>query len=320
MRRWSLFASAVAAASLATGAIGLATPALADVCPIPASATPAAYGAPPPLRAEVQPPIPGPGYIWTPGYWGWNDVADDYYWIPGVWVLPPAVGLLWTPPWWGYVGGVYVFNAGYWGPFIGFYGGIDYGFGYFGVGYVGGYWNGPTFYYNTVVNNFGGRRINTAFTRPVSAPRFASRASFNGPGGVNARASRAQLAAMRGPRSAATAQQAAHYRTAANDPRLRAHAGAAAHAATAPRQLAKAPMRQHTPRFTRAHAGYGHFHDYARAGGPSHASHGGPYGRFFEAHRGGFGGGSSQRGGGGAAPFSMAHGGGGGPQHRHEQR
>jgi len=87
--------------------------------------------APPPLVVYDQPPIPGPGYIWTPGYWAWG--PDGYYWVPGTWVYPPVVGVLWTPPWWGWVGGAYVFHVGYWGPHIGFYGGINYGFGYFGV-------------------------------------------------------------------------------------------------------------------------------------------------------------------------------------------
>src|SRR6516225_11365812 len=44
--------------------------------------------APPPLPVYDQPPIPAPGYIWTPGYWAWDD-ATGYYWVPGTWVLPP---------------------------------------------------------------------------------------------------------------------------------------------------------------------------------------------------------------------------------------
>lgn len=28
--------------------------------------------APPPLPVYAQPPIPGPGYLWTPGYWGYG--------------------------------------------------------------------------------------------------------------------------------------------------------------------------------------------------------------------------------------------------------
>ena len=42
---------------------------------------------------------------------------------------------------------------GYWAPEVGFYGGIDYGFGYTGYGYEGGYWNDRAFFYNTAVNN-----------------------------------------------------------------------------------------------------------------------------------------------------------------------
>src|SRR5262249_16572953 len=56
--------------------------------------------APPVLPVYEQPPIPGPGYIWTPGYWAWGD--DGYYWVPGTWILPPAVGLLWTLGYWGW--------------------------------------------------------------------------------------------------------------------------------------------------------------------------------------------------------------------------
>ncbi len=70
--------------------------------------------APPPLPIYEQPPIPGAGYIWTPGYWAWGD--GGYYWVPGTWVLPPAIGLLWTPGYWGWSDGVYAWNAGYSGP------------------------------------------------------------------------------------------------------------------------------------------------------------------------------------------------------------
>jgi len=53
--------------------------------------------APPALPVYEQPVCPGEGYIWTPGYWAWDDEADDYYWVPGTWVLAPEVGYLWTP-------------------------------------------------------------------------------------------------------------------------------------------------------------------------------------------------------------------------------
>src|SRR5580704_15635965 len=96
--------------------------------------------APPEMPVYEQPPIPGDGYIWSPGYWYWNDDYQDYFWVPGTWVLAPEPGLLFTPGYWGSEGGAYVFHAGYWGPHVGFYGGVNYGFGYGVSGYEGGYW------------------------------------------------------------------------------------------------------------------------------------------------------------------------------------
>src|SRR5579863_3333704 len=104
--------------------------------------------APPVLPVYEQPACPGDGYIWTPGYWAWDDADGDYYWVPGTWVEAPEVGFLWTPGYWGWGNGFYLFHAGYWGPHIGFYGGINYGFGYFGHGFVGGRWDGGHFFYN----------------------------------------------------------------------------------------------------------------------------------------------------------------------------
>ncbi|HWW19630.1 MAG TPA: YXWGXW repeat-containing protein, partial [Steroidobacteraceae bacterium] len=82
--------------------------------------------APPELPVYEQPDIPGPGYIWTPGYWAWADDGSGYYWVPGTWVLAPEAGYLWTPPWWGFENGVYLWHPGYWGTEIGFYGGVNY--------------------------------------------------------------------------------------------------------------------------------------------------------------------------------------------------
>ena len=76
---------------------------------------------------------------WTPGYWSY--APQGYYWVPGVWAQPPQVGFLWTPGYWGFIGGRYRYHYGYWGRHIGYYGGINYGNGYIGIGYQGGYWN-----------------------------------------------------------------------------------------------------------------------------------------------------------------------------------
>ena len=105
--------------------------------------------APPELPVYEQPICPGDGYIWTPGYWAWD---GEYYWVPGTWVLAPQPGFLWTPGYWGWGGAGFIFNEGYWGPTVGFYGGINYGFGYFGHGYEGGRWQNGHFFYNTAVN------------------------------------------------------------------------------------------------------------------------------------------------------------------------
>ena len=71
---------------------------------------------PPMLPFYDQPICPGDGYLWTPGYWAYDDSVSDYYWVPGTWVLPPEEGFLWTPGYWGWGDGGYFFNDGYWGP------------------------------------------------------------------------------------------------------------------------------------------------------------------------------------------------------------
>ena len=122
---------------------------------------------PPALPVYAQPVCPGVGYIWTPGYWSYG--PDGYFWVPGTWVMAPTPGLLWTPGYWGWAGGVYVWHGGYWGPHVGFYGGINYGFGYGGVGFVGGEWRGGAFHYNTAVTNVNTTVIhNTYVNKTVS--------------------------------------------------------------------------------------------------------------------------------------------------------
>lgn len=105
--------------------------------------------APPPMPVYVQPPCPEPGWMWTPGYWGYG--PDGYYWVPGTWVPAPYEGAMWTPGYWGWNTGLYVWHPGYWARHVGYYGGINYGFGYFGMGFVGGMWRGNRFMYNTAV-------------------------------------------------------------------------------------------------------------------------------------------------------------------------
>jgi hypothetical protein len=166
--------------------------------------------APPVLPVYVQPPCPADGYIWTPGYWAWGPAG--YYWVPGVWVAPPSVGLLWTPGYWGFVGGAYLWHVGYWGPHVGFYGGVNYGFGYPGHGFIGGVWAGGAFRYNTAVVN-----VNRTVVRNVYVDRTVihntvvnNRASFNGPGGLNERPTETERAAMNEHHAPATSTQMNH--------------------------------------------------------------------------------------------------------------
>jgi WXXGXW repeat (2 copies) len=176
--------------------------------------------APPPLPVYDQPPIPADGYLWEPGYWAWDDDIG-YYWVPGTWVLPPEPGLLWTPGYWGWDdAGVYVFHTGYWGPQIGFYGGVYYGYGYDGVGYEGGYWSNGAFFYNRTVNNFSNVTIINVYSKTVVVNR-ATNVSFNGgSGGLTARPTPQQLAAARAPHTPPTSQQLEHVQAAAKDPAL----------------------------------------------------------------------------------------------------
>jgi hypothetical protein len=148
---------------------------------------------PPPLPIYAQPLCPGPGYIWTPGYWAWSD-DDGYYWVPGTWVLAPEVGFLWTPGYWGWVNGFYVWNAGYWGPHIGFYGGINYGFGYFGEGFAGGEWRGGRFFYNRSVTNVNVTNITNVYNKTVIVNNNTHVAFNGGKGGTTARPTPQQAA------------------------------------------------------------------------------------------------------------------------------
>jgi len=141
--------------------------------------------APPVLPVYTQPPCPGDGYIWTPGYWAYG--PDGYYWVPGTWVLAPQPGLLWTPGYWGWSAGFYLWHPGYWGPHVGFYGGVNYGFGYTGVGFFGGYWAGDHYFYNRSVTNINITNVHI-YNKTVINNVTVNRVSYNGGhGGIMAR-------------------------------------------------------------------------------------------------------------------------------------
>ena len=172
---------------------------------------------PPALPDYSQPPPPADGYIWTPGYWAWGPTG--YYWVPGAWVEPPYLGALWTPGYWGFYGGRYMFFPGHWGLHIGFYGGINYGFGYVGFGYEGGYWNSGRFFYNRAYNHLDGRVVHNVYSYKANTRiRGPSRMSFNGGShGVQTQPRPSEMAALReptAPRMSTQVQHAQSYATA----------------------------------------------------------------------------------------------------------
>jgi len=183
---------------------------------------------PPALPVYEQPVCPGEGYLWTPGYWAWDADFDDYYWVPGTWVLAPQPGYLWTPPYWGWENGVYIFHPGYWGPHVGFYGGVHYGFGYTGDGYYGGRWDRDHFYYNRSVTNVNVVNVHNVYNENVTNVTnvtTVNRVSYNGgPGGVQARPRPEEEAAERERHLPPVAAQTQHHQEARSNPQLRATA------------------------------------------------------------------------------------------------
>ena len=174
--------------------------------------------APPPLPSYEQPPIPAQGYLWVPGFWAWRKSVPDYFWVPGTWVQPPQPGLLWTPPYWSRIEGGYAFHAGYWATEVGFYGGIDYGYGYTGDGYQGARWGNGAFSYNRAVNNLGSLGIANVYDQAVTADDNAVHVSFNGGrSGTPAQPTKQQEALASERHVGATAEQQKHFELAAMD-------------------------------------------------------------------------------------------------------
>ncbi len=176
--------------------------------------------APPPLVVYEQPPCPQVGLMWTPGYWAYG--PDGYYWVPGAWVPAPYEGALWTPGYWGWSGGLYVWHGGYWGPHVGYYGGVNYGFGYMGIGFVGGLWRGHDFVYNTAVVRVNNVYVhNTYIDRTVVERNTIVNdrhvAFSGGPGGINHAPAPEERMAMNEHHLAPTSYQTQHMNSAMSD-------------------------------------------------------------------------------------------------------
>ena len=68
--------------------------------------------APPVVRVETQTVAPGPGYIWTPGYWRWS--GTGYVWVSGSWARPPRVAAVWVRGHWVHRPRGWVWMPGHW--------------------------------------------------------------------------------------------------------------------------------------------------------------------------------------------------------------
>jgi hypothetical protein len=174
---------------------------------------------PPPLQDDPQPPCPDDGFLWAPAYWAWG--GGRYYWVPGAWMRPPRTGLLWTPGYWSFAAAAYVFHPGYWAAHVGYYGGITYGFGYAGVGYTGGRWEGNAFAYNRVVSNLNSSIIHNTYSEAPTGDTARSKVSYNGgPGGINALPTAQERAVASEPRIPATPLEHRYVQQAAGSPAL----------------------------------------------------------------------------------------------------
>jgi hypothetical protein len=67
---------------------------------------------PPPPVVEARVVAPGPGLVWIPGYYTWNNAA--YVWAPGRWVRPVRARARWVPGHWVHSRRGWYFVDGHW--------------------------------------------------------------------------------------------------------------------------------------------------------------------------------------------------------------
>ena len=72
----------------------------------------ARIGPPPPPRAGFVGVAPGPGYVWTDGFWDLR--GGRWNWVDGRWLLPPRSRMVWVPAHWTERHGRYYFVRGHW--------------------------------------------------------------------------------------------------------------------------------------------------------------------------------------------------------------
>jgi hypothetical protein len=69
--------------------------------------------APPVAPVEVVAPVPGPGYLWVGGHYGWYP-GVGYRWARGAWIRPPFPHAVWVAPRYAYGPHGRFFYRGYW--------------------------------------------------------------------------------------------------------------------------------------------------------------------------------------------------------------
>jgi hypothetical protein len=71
-------------------------------------------GGPPPPPRVVGPVgvAPGPGYVWTNGYWNWS--GGTWVWVGGNWIVPPRGHHVWVEPSYHPYQGHYHYHPGHW--------------------------------------------------------------------------------------------------------------------------------------------------------------------------------------------------------------
>ncbi len=67
---------------------------------------------PPPMRYEVRPAAPGPGYGWIDGYW--QPYNGRYRWIGGRWDRAPYEGAYWSHPHYDHYDRGWALHEGHW--------------------------------------------------------------------------------------------------------------------------------------------------------------------------------------------------------------
>jgi hypothetical protein len=70
------------------------------------------FGPPLPPRYGVTGFAPGPGYVWTDGYYDWR--GGRWFWVDGRWLRPPRARAVWVPGTWREEGHRWRFHRGYW--------------------------------------------------------------------------------------------------------------------------------------------------------------------------------------------------------------